>query len=135
MKISSNPTKGEAAFKFNRSKKKNDFVEFDVSLKGLDNTTIYHLALHGLHRILNYCVDPKASYHQIRDGKLAKPKEVPLITRAIAEVYKKTESEAKDFWNELTPESKRLLRKDARLKMALIALDEDVVEIDINSLS
>lgn len=130
MKISTNAAKGEAVFKYKRGKKAH---ELSISLLGMDSTTISHLALHGLHEMLNSRVDPKASYQDIRNNKLSKPKDISLIVKAVAEVYEKTLKEAETFWNGLSPENKRILRKDTRIKMALLAMDKGV-EVDIESL-
>lgn len=105
--------KGQAVYEFNGQ-------TVNVNLAGLDMETFTYLALLGAHDILLRRKDPVKSWEEIANGKLARPRNYDPIIHALSTVYSLSLEDAAAMWEKLDRAGKLELRKDTRVKQALI---------------
>ena len=126
MKKSLNPNTGTAVFEFQGK-------ELDINLAGMDSITLCHLALIGAHELLVKRRDPVKSWNDILNGRLKKQKTYPPMIHAVADAFSVSLSDAETFYKDLSREKKILLRKDSRIRKALID-HEETIELNLADL-
>lgn len=125
MKKSLDPHRLKAVFVINGQ-------EMDVSLQGLDDKTIYHLALIGAHELLNKRKDPAKTWKEIRGGVLVKQKSYKPVIHAISKVMQSSLADAEEYYSLLNQKEKMQLREDTRIKAELLKF-EPIKEFDFST--
>lgn len=104
--------------------------DIPISLVGVSPNTLMYLAIIGAHELLVKRVNPKQAWADIVNGKLHREKKYPPIIHALQSVYGGALSEAAEFWAGLSADNKLKVRKDKRVKIALLEhSDGELVEL------
>lgn len=107
--------------------------ELDINLAGIDAHTYTYLALIGLHEMLVKRRHPAKSWQDIRNGILKKKKKVKPMVLAIADALDLSVDDAQMLYSGLSGSQKIELRKDHRVRKALIER-EPAIEVDIEAM-